>query len=78
VALLEGEGLARLWTERALKRLGYRVDLDYQGKDEPLRVAVFDGGDGLHWLIATEDGHEAFASLGEMADYIKKNRVLKT
>ena len=77
VALLEGEGLARLWTERALKRLGYRVDLDYQGQEEPLRVAVFDGEDGLHWLIATEDGHEAFSSLGEMADFIKKNRVLK-
>ena len=73
VALLEGEGEARLWTERALKRLGYRVDLDYQGQKEPLRVAVFSGEDGLQWLIATENGHESFASLGEMAEYIKNS-----
>ena len=71
VALLEGEGEARLWTERALKRLGYRVDLDYQGQKEPLRLAVFSGEDGLQWLIATEDGHEVFTSIGEMSEYIK-------
>ena len=73
VALLEGEGEARLWTERALKRLGYRVDLDYQGEKEPLRVAVFSGEDGLHWLIATDDGHVSFDSLGEMSEYIKNS-----
>ncbi len=73
VALLEGEGEARLWTERALKRLGYRVDLDYQGQKEPLRVAVFSGEDSLQWLIATEDGHEVFTSIGEMSEYIKNS-----
>ena len=74
VALLEGEGEGRLWTERALKRLGYRVDADYEGEDA-LRVAVVEGMDGgLEWLIATGNGHESFKSLGEMADFVKSLR----
>lgn len=72
-AVLEGEGEAHLWTERALNRLGFRLEGEVEG-EETLRVAVLDEEDGLRWLVATEQGHEVFYSVGEMADFLKHHQ----
>lgn len=71
IAMLEGEGEARLWTERALKRLGYQL-ADGTEAEEPLRVAVIQDENEIRWLVATDQGHEAFSNLGDLADFVKQ------
>jgi iron complex transport system ATP-binding protein len=62
---VRGEGLALLWTERALERAGYGVDHDAAPSITP-RVTLFTAVGEVGWRLDTRDGVHECRSLYQL------------
>lgn len=64
---LEGEGLSRLWTERALNRIGYVISesATYQ------RIKVLHKDNTIIWKLSVNDEVSDFNSVYELMNYIE-------
>lgn len=60
-------GRTRLWTMRALHRLGYAP---VQGGDGPFSIHISMQGSGLCWNVSSEHGDLSFMSLSELTRWI--------
>ncbi|NPV56082.1 MAG: ABC transporter ATP-binding protein [Anaerolineae bacterium] len=66
---LVGEGLAAIWTRRALERIGYTVkDAD---ADLPLRVAVSETDGQRQWCVTTPQRRAAFGTLSGLVNFLQ-------
>ncbi|MBA4321591.1 MAG: ABC transporter ATP-binding protein [Odoribacter sp.] len=59
---VRGEGISRLWTEKALNRAGYSVST----KSSELEVAVINGPEGTRWILESSDIKEEYNSVYEL------------
>ncbi len=51
--ILQAQGLARIWTERALQRGGFKVLVE--GSETDPRVQAYGDGERLHWRFIQDD-----------------------
>jgi iron complex transport system ATP-binding protein len=59
---IKGEGISRLWTEKALNRAGYSVS----DKNEELVVEVIKGPDGTRWILENNNTKNEFSSVYDL------------
>lgn len=62
---LEGTGVVRKLTERALRRCGYRIE-----QDADLKVTVNDGADSNEWILINGLHKEHYASLYNLISHL--------
>ena len=65
---LEGEGVAAIWTARALERAGFRVGA---GGDSPLAVELLQEESGTAWRLRTPSGPHLCTCLYEVVGHLK-------
>ena len=68
---LQGEGEARVWTERALKRVGYSVSQD-DDACVGLRVAILSRENNPIWEIQAEGQVQEFNNLESLVSYLRR------
>ena len=68
---LQGEGEARVWTERALQRVGYSVSQD-DDACVGLRVAILSRENNPIWEIQAEGQVQEFNNLESLVSYLRR------
>jgi iron complex transport system ATP-binding protein len=63
---IRGEGISRLWTEKALNRAGYSVS----DKNEELVVEVINGTDGTSWILENNKAKKEFSSVYDLVSWL--------
>lgn len=67
---LQGEGEARVWTERALQRLGYSISLENEAC-VGLRIAVSSIDDGFIWKVTEGEIVKEFFCIESLTHYLR-------
>jgi iron complex transport system ATP-binding protein len=67
-ACIKGDGLNRLWTARAIKRLGFRIK-ESVAADE---MTVFAGEQNNEWIVTVAGKKMIFTTIYDMAEWIKR------
>ena len=67
---LHGEGDARVWTERALQRIGFQV-LDQIEADAPLRIDIEEDEKDVFWVVNDKSSSQRFVSLADLTSYLR-------
>lgn len=67
---LQGEGQERVWTERALQRVGYSVRMDDEGCFG-LRVVVSPVDSGYIWEVQSDGQMRSFKNLESMVSHLR-------
>lgn len=71
---LHGEGNARIWTERALQRIGFQVFDELEEKELLLRIDIVEGQEGIVWLVDDRNASKRFASLSDLTAYLRSRK----
>ncbi len=66
---ISGEGISRLWTEKALNRAGYSVS----GENAEMDVEVIKVPDGNRWILKNNMIIEEFSSVYELVSWLSMN-----
>lgn len=66
---ISGEGISRLWTEKALNRAGYSVS----GENAVMDVEVIKVPDGNRWILKNNMIIEEFSSVYELVSWLSMN-----
>jgi len=67
---LKGEGDARIWTERALQRIGFQVFDEIEGQPS-LRIDIQEDEEGVYWEVNDKRTSQRFGSLGDLTSYFR-------
>ncbi len=68
---LQGEGQAKVWTERALQRVGYSVSINNEAC-VGLRVVVSPVDSGYVWDVMEGEMKKRFFDIGSLVDYLRR------
>lgn len=71
---LQGEGEVRVWTERALQRIGYSVSSVDQSTG--LRIAIETSENGLVWQVEQGNQKNEFTNLESLVSYLRGSSSL--
>jgi iron complex transport system ATP-binding protein len=63
---ISGEGISRLWTEKALNRAGYSVS----EKNAEINIEVISGPEANRWLLGKKDMKKEFSSVYDLVSWL--------
>ena len=68
---MEGDGVAKIWTIRALSRLGY--ELTEKVQDAAFELSINSKGDQYLWRLIRHQNEQEFTSLSALLGYLEKS-----